>query len=375
MVLGLSGIVAGLCLLIALRTATKRMAKMRRELRAATLEAEAHRDDDAALRSFELEMLRALEQAQTEREVLGILRAALGRLDPDRPVEVHIVDRDEPILRLVLTSDDVLERATVTASPWDSMAARIGQTLVYETTERLDTCPHLQSRVNEPCSAVCVPLTVMGRILGVLYATGPVGVMPSPAAIASLELVARTTAAHIAVVRAFGHDEQSRIDTLTGLRERRSALDTIRLLLAQGSRFTVALCDIDHFRIYNAQHSTRVGDAALRLLAEVLCRAVRPTDLVARPDGDQFLIVLTEVSAHDALKAAERVREMLVITQATRPEPAFTVSFGLADSAHARTVEDMLRQSGDALEVAKRSGRNRVALAEWPQPGADFPQL
>ncbi|HEX7096787.1 MAG TPA: sensor domain-containing diguanylate cyclase [Acidimicrobiales bacterium] len=333
-------------------------------LGAARAHAEAALDEERGRRAFELELSRALEHATTEREVLDIVRAALLRIDPARPIELHLVDPEEPVLRLAVTTDLVVDTSGVTASPWDSLAARTGKTLVYESTEQLDTCPHLRSRVTEPCSAVCVPLNAMGRIVGVLYATGPVGVPPTQAATDSLELVARTTAAHVATVRAFAREEHVEGDPLTGLPDRRTALGLLRRKLAHRETFAIALCDIDHFRLYNARHTAVVGDAALRLLAETLCRTLRPTDVVSRLDGEQFLVLLDGVRSTGAVKAVERVREMLVITQATRPEPAFTVSFGVADSTQTDSVEGLLCCAGDALDAAKRAGRNRVIAAD-----------
>jgi diguanylate cyclase (GGDEF)-like protein len=325
---------------------------------------EAALDEELARRSFELEMTRALEHAGTEEAVVDVVRAALRRIDPARPIELHLVDHDEPILRLVATTEAIADLSRVTSSPWDSIAARTGKTLVYESTEQLDACPHLRSRLSEPCSAVCVPLNAMGRILGVLYATGPVGVPPTAGAVDSLELIARTAAAHIATVRAFAREELVEGDLLTGLPDRRAALDVVRRKLGKGENFSVALCDVDHFRVYNARHTAVVGDAALRLLAEILTRTLRPDDLVSRHDGEQFLLVLGGVPAPDAVKALERVREALVITQATRPEPAFTVSFGVVDSSQGRSIEELLLSAGDALESAKLNGRNRVVAAE-----------
>jgi diguanylate cyclase (GGDEF)-like protein len=325
---------------------------------------EAALDEELARRSFELEMTRALEHAGTEEAVVDVVRAALRRIDPARPIELHLVDHDEPILRLVATTEAIADLSRVTSSPWDSIAARTGKTLVYESTEQLDACPHLRSRLSEPCSAVCVPLNAMGRILGVLYATGPVGVPPTQGAVDSLELVARTSAAHITTVRAFAHEEMIEGDPLTGLPDRRSALGLLKRKLHQGENFSVALCDVDHFRVYNARHTAVVGDAALRLLAEILSRTLRPTDVVARHDGEQFLLLLDGIPAPDAVKAVERVREMLVITQATRPEPAFTVSFGVADTTQGTTPEELLRAAGDALSTAKINGRNRVVSVD-----------
>jgi diguanylate cyclase (GGDEF)-like protein len=138
----------------------------------------------------------------------------------------------------------------------------------------------------------------------------------------------------------------------------------LRGKLAHSENFSIALCDVDHFRVYNARHSALVGDAALRLLAEILVRALRPGDVIARHDGEQFLLVLEGIPTSDAVKAVERVREMLVITQVTRPEPAFTVSFGVVDSSQGQSVEELLRCAGDALEAAKHSGRNRVVAVD-----------
>jgi diguanylate cyclase (GGDEF)-like protein len=360
-------------LLLARRGASSH-ARERADLLARAEAALAERDTELTRRGFELELARALEQTQTEEEILVVVGAALSRVDPDRPDELHLVDALEPVLHLALATGPnagAANGAIVTASPWDSLAARTGTILTYDSTERLDVCPHLRSRVTEPCSAVCVPLTAMGRIVGVLYATGPDGIPPSDTAVTSFELIARTTAAHIAIVRAFAKEELTEPDHLTGLPDRRAGLDTIRRRLGQGSRFAVAICDVDHLRAYNARHSSTVGDAALRLLAEVLVRAVRPQDMVARLDGEQFLIVMADISATDAVKAVERVREMLVITQATRPEPAFTVSFGVADSRNATIAEAIIQQAGDALDLAKRSGRNRVSMADAAQPGPD----
>jgi diguanylate cyclase (GGDEF)-like protein len=332
-------------------------------LGAARAAAETALDEEVARRAFELELARALEYARSEHEVLDVVREALRHIDPKRPIELHLVDRDEPVLRLAVTTESIADVSPVTASPWDSLATRTGKTLVYESSEQLDACPHLRSRLSEPASAVCVPLNAMGRIVGVLYATGPVGVPPTPAAVQSLELLARTTAAHITTVRAFAREDLVEGDPLTGLPDRRAAINVVRRKLAHGENFSLALCDVDHFRVYNARHSSLVGDAALRLLAEILCRTLRPDDIIARHDGEQFLLVLDGIPAPDAVKAVERVRETLVITQATRPEPAFTVSFGVVDSSQGTTVEELMRGAGDALEAAKHSGRNRVVAA------------
>lgn len=138
--------------------------------------------------------------------MIGLVRAALRSLDAHRPFELHLVDAREPFMTLAFATGVTPPGASDVSSPWDSVAAREGTTVVYPTTDVADVCPHLASRLVEHCSAICVPLLAMGRIVGVLYAMGPVGAAPSAALVETYEAIARATAANVATVRAFGHE-------------------------------------------------------------------------------------------------------------------------------------------------------------------------
>ena len=81
------------------------------------------------------------------------------------------------------------------------------------------------------------------------------------------------------------------------------------------------------------------------------------------PAAFLFAVLLPDSTAENALKAAERVREQLIITQAVRPKPLFTCSFGLSHSSMSAAVEGVISLAAGALDTAQREGRNRVVVA------------
>jgi diguanylate cyclase (GGDEF)-like protein len=326
---------------------------------------EAEHAADEARRAFDSEFDRALDMLDTEDAVLDMTRAALKRLDPSSEFELHLVDPTHPELVLAMSTVDppAPEPRTRAWSPWESLAARQGLTITYDTTDRLDVCPHLRSRIDGPSSAVCVPLIVMGRILGVLYAVGEVGPRSSDS-VDCIESVARRAAVHLGLVRAATKTEPAApVDAVTGLPEQRAAREHLVKLSDAGIPFTLALVDIDHFAIYRELHGDDAANEALQLLSESLVAAVRPTDMVARVGDFEFAVILSGSTAQSALKAIERVREHLIIVQAMRPKPLFTCSYGLAHSSMSPAVDGIISLAATALETAQRDGRNRVVIA------------
>jgi len=119
-------------------------------------------------------------------------------------------------------------------------------------------------------------------------------------------------------------------------------------------KLSVAMIDIDHFKQFNDTYGHMVGDEVLRLLADVLQKSVRRSDLVARYGGEEFIVLFPETPADRAVFKAEDLRKSV--------EPSsVTVSIGVAeipsDGTDMRTVIDCADQR---LYQAKRGGRNRV---------------
>jgi diguanylate cyclase (GGDEF)-like protein len=349
--------------------AFERLSPQAADRQALTLQIESIRVTDSQQREFDAEFDRALDMLDTEAAVLDVTRAALKRLDASFDYELHLVDPTNPELCLAMTTvaRPANEGRARAWSPWDALAARQGQTIVYDTTERLDVCPHLRSRIDEPCSAVCVPLIVMGRILGVLYAVSDSG-PPTKEFVSRFEAVARRSALHIGLIRATTKtEEHEELDDVTGLPAQKAARERLVQLTEAGTPFSLAIVDIDHFGVYRERHGDEAANEALQLLAESLVHAVRPTDLVARVGDYEFAVVLPNSTAQSALKAIERVREQLIIIQAMRPKPLFTCSFGLSHSSMTQSVDGIIALAATALETAQAEGRNRVVIAGAPR--------
>lgn len=101
-------------------------------------------------------------------------------------------------------------------------------------------------------------------------------------------------------------------DPLTGIANRRGFENFLQRALANAERHgetgVVAVMDLDRFKQINDRYGHMVGDECLRLVASHLADSLRVTDLVARPGGDEFMVVLTHCRAEDGFKRLERLR-------------------------------------------------------------------
>lgn len=163
----------------------------------------------------------------------------------------------------------------------------------------------------------------------------------------------------------------ARTDTLTGLHNRRSFFELAEreILRARRKRAPLALLllDVDEFKQINDRFGHAVGDNALNSVVEAIGRCLREYDIAARIGGEEFAILLPEMSAEWGVDAAERVREAVAATPVTTPDGMIhlTVSIGVAAvDCNVATIDRALSQADAALYEAKRSGRNRVASAD-----------
>ena len=164
--------------------------------------------------------------------------------------------------------------------------------------------------------------------------------------------------------------ELSVIDPLTGLYNRRYMMDQLSQFLQRTAHgdgpVSVIGLDIDHFKAVNDTYGHEAGDLVLKEFARRLKQSVRPKDVVCRPGGEEFLVVMPETPAELAIKVAERVRvcvagEPFSVADAGDPGISVTVSAGVAtDMDGLGTPDEVLRRADEALYRAKNTGRNRV---------------
>jgi len=162
-------------------------------------------------------------------------------------------------------------------------------------------------------------------------------------------------------------EELSQRDELTGLKNRRAFFEQAKRTLEQARRFrhpvSVVMMDIDHFKMINDSHGHAFGDKVLQAVANVLQKAMREIDVVARIGGEEFALVLPETPLEDIGCLAERLRseiEDLVVANGGE-KIKITASFGVASCTDGRgDIDTLLTDADDALYVAKKAGRNQV---------------
>jgi diguanylate cyclase (GGDEF)-like protein len=156
-------------------------------------------------------------------------------------------------------------------------------------------------------------------------------------------------------------------DSLTGLYNR-SKLDAILSdQLARFRRtqreFTLLMMDIDHFKTLNDTYGHLTGDEVLAAVAQILSQSIRSIDYAARYGGDEFIIILVETSAAQALKTAERICNQVegMVYNIDGSSIAVTVSIGIVQcQPEDETPIAVLARADMALYEAKRAGRNRA---------------
>ena len=156
-------------------------------------------------------------------------------------------------------------------------------------------------------------------------------------------------------------------DYLTGLPNRRTINSTgeSRFSTARqsGNNFAVAIIDIDHFKSINDRFGHESGDHALKHVAALLAQNCRGPHLVGRLGGEEFVALLEDAGASEALAAAERLRSCLEQSPVTLNGEVqqITISVGLSlIRTSDREFDDVLRRADKALYAAKSGGRNRV---------------
>ena len=168
--------------------------------------------------------------------------------------------------------------------------------------------------------------------------------------------------------------ELAAIDSLTGLINRRTFSHRLGQELARAQRYNRALSlliiDLDWLKAINDQHGHSAGDRAIRAVAKALRESVRKTDLAARYAGDEFVALLPETKASDAIAVARRIGAAVFEVTLGPRGGKLSVSIGVADlaTAEANTAEDLFVAADEALYRAKAAGRNNVAVAEVVPP-------
>ncbi len=197
---------------------------------------------------------------------------------------------------------------------------------------------------------------------------------PSGGDLATIEVLAKELSTVLRILFLYERVHQASIvDAVTGLYNRRYAVETLGREILRAGRYKTALsvmiADIDHFKRINDTWGHNTGDVVLRETAQTLRRGVRSVDLVCRWGGEEFLVLLPQTGAAGARIAAERLRLAVEKTPIVMPDRSvhITTSLGVATLIEGMTeIDDLVELADRALYDAKDRGRNRVEVAAGP---------
>jgi diguanylate cyclase (GGDEF)-like protein len=163
-------------------------------------------------------------------------------------------------------------------------------------------------------------------------------------------------------------------DPLTGLFNRRFLDEWIEREINRadhaGATLGVIMADVDHFKDINDVHGHDAGDQVLIAVANAIRGSLRAGDVPCRYGGEEFLILLTDITLDDLLVRAEELKTNVSRCSAEHRGvllPAVTLSVGVAlYPLHGSGATDVIKAADTALYAAKHGGRNRVSVASNP---------
>ena len=158
-------------------------------------------------------------------------------------------------------------------------------------------------------------------------------------------------------------------DNLTGIYNRRhffelSQRELLRIQRSQNSSASVVMIDLDHFKQVNDNYGHAAGDQVLILLTQTILEQLRKYDIFGRIGGDEFTLLLNDVSAGEALNITNRLRTSIAALRIPFEAPVISINacFGIVASQilekNDLTIERMLKLADKALYEAKKQGRN-----------------
>jgi diguanylate cyclase (GGDEF)-like protein len=216
-----------------------------------------------------------------------------------------------------------------------------------------------------------VPLSVQEKVIGILSVCNPALTAHTleylPYIVGDLAALALDNASQHRHTRML-----ALTDGLTGLLNHRAFLDRLHQEFDRSRRYnsilSLIMLDIDDFKALNDTYGHLQGDLVLEGVARILRNSSRESDVLGRYGGEEFVALLPETNASQALLKAERIRKEIASHpfQLNHSAVEVTVSLGVATwpNPDMQAPEDLIKQADLALYKSKSLGKNRASLAE-----------
>ncbi|MEM9531404.1 MAG: diguanylate cyclase [Pseudomonadota bacterium] len=159
---------------------------------------------------------------------------------------------------------------------------------------------------------------------------------------------------------------KTQLDPLTGLPNRAGFMERAQHEFERatryGNRLSLAVADIDRFKLVNDRYGHKAGDTVITEVGSIIAASLRKSDFVCRYGGEEFVVLLPETTGEQAQAVAEKIREAVSECPfAFRDRRVqITISVGVAELEATQSISDLVEKADVALYAAKAAGRNRT---------------
>ncbi|MEH2120896.1 diguanylate cyclase [Nostoc sp.] len=311
------------------------------------------------------DMADMLYSCESEDEVYQVVALTCSQLFPNMSGCINIIANSKNYLQMNRTWGT--ERSSKEVfSLSDCWALRRGKLNLFSPSlgngELI--CNHLIPPVSG--AHLCVPFYGQNEVIGILHVHALEEISPESQQLA--EIIARILGFalnNLLIKQRLTYDNLR--DGMTQL-FKQSYMQTIteqRLAEANrsGQPLSVIFLDIDNFKSYNSRYGHVTANIVLQELAKLLLKSIRSFDIACRWGGEEFVIVMPNMTLETLRKRVEQLRvdvEQMQLKDGDQILKSITASFGIAVSEPGITVKDFLNRANQAMLEAKLTGKNRV---------------
>lgn len=339
--------------------AQRSLTDLNRQLKEKTLELEAKKRELIYLS----DMADMLYSCESEDEVYQVVALTCSKLFPTMSGCICIIANSKNYVQINrIWGDEISSKEIFSLS--DCWALRRGKFNLLSSRNSGLICSHLIQPVSG--THLCVPLFGQGEIVGILHLDALDEISPEDRQ--TSEIIARTLGIalnNLSIKQRLTHENLR--DGMTQLFNQ-SYMESIteqRLAEAErlGQPLSIIFLDIDNFKSYNSRYGHVTANIVLQGLAQLLLKSIRSFDIACRWGGEEFVIVMPNMTLETLRKRVEQLRldiEQMQLKDGDRLLESITASFGIAVSEPGITVKDFLNRANQAMLEAKRTGKNRV---------------
>jgi diguanylate cyclase (GGDEF)-like protein len=339
--------------------AQQSLTDLNRQLEEKALELEAKKRELIYLS----DMADMLYSCESENEVYKVVALTCSKLFPNMSGCIYTIANSKNYVQWNSFWGDERNSKEI-FSPYECWALRRGKFNLLSPRSSGLICSHLIQPVSG--THLCVPLFRQGEIVGTLhiYALEKISLEDQQIT----EIIARTLGFalnNLMIKQRLTHENLR--DGMTQLFNQRYMQTMTEQRLAEAERLRqpigVIFLDIDNFKSYNSRYGHLTANIILQGLAKLLLKSIRSFDIACRWGGEEFVVVMPNMSLEMLRKRAEELRvnvEQMQLKDGNQILEGITASFGIAVSEPGITVKDFLNRANQAMLEAKGTGKNRV---------------